>query len=35
MEQIAVSDLINKFPTLMDQRLFLKESGKIFLLTLK
>ena len=34
MEQISVTDLISKFPTLSDQRLFLKESGKNKLLTL-
>ena len=28
MEQISVKDLISKFPTLDDQRLFLKEAGK-------
>lgn len=27
MEQISISDLLSKFPTLNDQRLFLKESG--------
>ena len=31
MEQISISDLISKFPTLNDQRLFLKESGILFL----
>ena len=30
MEQISVTELISKFPTLEDQRLFLKESGKAF-----
>ncbi len=27
MEQITISDLLLKFPTLQDQRIFLKESG--------
>lgn len=28
MEQITIADLLAKFPTLKDQRIFLKESGK-------
>ncbi len=27
MEEISVTDLITKFPTLNDQRMFLKEAG--------
>jgi len=31
MEQIKISDLLEKFPTLNDQRIFLKESGMQYL----
>ena len=31
MEKVTVTDIISKFPTINDQRLFLKESGKIFI----
>jgi hypothetical protein len=34
MEQISVKDLISKFPTLQDQRLFLKEAGMLYILYL-
>lgn len=29
MEQISIKDLILRFPTLNDQRLFLKEAGNL------
>ena len=30
MQQISVTELISRFPTLNDQRLFLKEAGNYY-----